>query len=250
MDLIKVFPSHEALAQAVAEDIAACAQDAIARRGRFAIALSGGSTPAPLFDALASPPFRDRIAWDRVYVFWCDERSVPPDHPDSNYGQARARLLDRVPIPPAQIHRMQGELDPHAAADAYDRLLHGFFGAAAPGEPQPRFDYVHLGIGADGHTASLFPGTEALAAADPDRWVVANFVPKLHTWRITLTAAAINAGRRVVFMVEGAGKAHTLAAVVQGPPRPDDLPAQRIRPVAGRLVWMVDEAAAARLALD
>jgi 6-phosphogluconolactonase len=247
VDQVKVFPARAALVEAVAGDIAACAQEAIDQRGRFSIALCGGSTPGPLFDHLASHAFRDRIVWGSVHVFWGDDRAVPPDHEDSNYRLAKERLLDHVPIPPAQIHRMRTELAPELAADHYERLLREFFAEGAPGEPQPRFDYLLQGMGPDGHTASLFPHTEALAITDPDRWVVANYVPQLDTWRITLTAPAINAGRNVIFMVEGAGKAERLREVLKGDYRPDVLPSQLIAPMDGRLVWMVDEAAAARL---
>lgn len=244
---IRVFPNSAALVEAVAEDIAAGARDAIAQRGRFTIALSGGGTPIPLFDRLAAPEFRDRIAWESVYVFWGDDRAVPPDHPDSNYRLAREHLLDQVPVPAEQVFRIETEREPQDAAAQYDRTLHEALAGDAPGEPQPRLDYLLQGMGPDGHTASLFPHTDALHMTDPDRWVVANYVPKLDTWRITLTAPAINAGRNVVFMVEGETKAQALADVLEGPYRPDDLPAQRIAPVEGRLVWMVDASAAARL---
>lgn len=247
MDQVKVFPTRAALVQAVAEDIAACAREAVNRRGRFSIALSGGSTPGPLFDRLASHAFRDQLVWSSVHVFWGDDRTVPPDHEDSNYRLAKERLLDHVPIPPAQIHRIHTELAPEQAAGHYQRLLRDFFAEGVPGEPQPRFDYLLQGMGPDGHTASLFPHTEALAITDPDRWVVANSVPQLDTWRITLTAPAINAGRNVIFMVEGEGKAERLCEVVKGEYHPYALPSQLIAPVDGRLVWMVDEAAAALL---
>jgi len=240
---VKIYPNRQALVEAVAEDIVAYAQDAIEQRGQFSIALSGGKTPGPLFDRLASHAFRDRIVWSNVHVFWGDDRTVPPDHEDSNYRLAKERLLDHVPIPPAHIHRMHTELAPELAADHYERLLRKFFAD----DPQPRLDYLLQGMGPDGHTASLFPHTDALAITDLSRWVVANYVPKLDTWRITLTAPAINAGRRVVFMVEGESKAEPLYEVLKGDYRPEELPSQLIAPVEGRLIWMVDEAAAARL---
>ena len=247
MDQVKVYPQRQALIEAAAEDIVACAQEAIEQRGRFSIALSGGETPGPLFDRLASHAFRDRIVWGSVHVFWGDDRTVPPDHEDSNYRLAKERLLDHVPIPPAQIHRIHTELAPELAADHYERLLRRFFGESAPDEPQPRFDYLLQGMGPDGHTASLFPHTDALAITAASRWVVANYVPQLDTWRITLTAPAINAGRNVVFLVEGEGKAQPLYEVLKGDYRPQELPSQLIAPVDGRLVWLVDEAAAALL---
>jgi len=247
VDQVKVYPNRQALVEAVAEDIVACANEAIEARGQFSIALSGGQTPGPLFDRLASLAFRDQIVWGSVHVFWGDDRTVPPDHEESNYRLAKERLLDHVPIPPAQIHRIHTELAPELAADHYERLLRQFFEDTPEGEPQPRFDYLLQGMGTDGHTASLFPGTDALAIEDGSRWVVANYVPKLDTWRITLTAPAINAGRNVVFMVEGESKAQPLYEVLKGDYRPQELPSQLIAPVDGRLVWMVDESAAALL---
>lgn len=247
LDQVKVYPNRQALVEAVAEDIAACAQEAIEARGQFSIALSGGQTPGPLFDRLASHAYGDQIIWGSVHVFWGDDRTVPPDHEDSNYRMARERLLDRVPISTAQIHRIHTELAPEQAADHYEGMLRQFFAGAPKDEPQPRFDYLLQGMGADGHTASLFPGTDALAVEDGSRWVVANYVPELDTWRITLTAPAINAGRNVVFMVEGESKAQPLYDVLKGDYRPQELPSQLIAPVNGRLVWMVDESAAALL---
>lgn len=227
--------------------MAECARRAVAARGRFAVALSGGSTPRALFQRLAEPPRRDEIPWARVEVFWADERCVPPDHPDSNYGMARAALLDPIGVPAERVHRVPGEApDPAAAAAACEAEIARALGGT-PGGPPPVLDLVLLGMGADGHTASLFPGTAALA--ERRRWVMANFVPRLAAHRITLTYPILNRAAHVLFLVAGADKAEVLREALEGPPEPERLPAQGVRPDAGELVWLVDRAAARRLAM-
>jgi 6-phosphogluconolactonase len=241
---VRVYADAATLATAAADLFAETASAAVAAHGRFCVALSGGATPQALYQLLAAPPHRDRIDWPRTFVFWGDERCVPPDHPDSNYGMTRAALLAHVPVPQAQVFRMEGEAaDTAAAAARYEQNLRQVF-ALAPGE-WPRLDLVLLGLGRDGHTASLFPHTAALGVTD--RLVVANRVDTLDVTRITLTAPTINHAARVVFLVAGPDKAEPLAAVLDGPRRPDDLPAQLIAPVDGELLWLVDRAAAARL---
>ncbi|MCW5852463.1 MAG: 6-phosphogluconolactonase [Anaerolineae bacterium] len=238
MTELHVFPTADALAEAAAEYMVQLAHAAVMEQGRFSVALSGGSTPRALHAHLAAEPLRSDVDWGRVHVFWGDERCVPPDHPDSNYRMARETLLDHVPIPAGQVHRMPGELPPTEAAAAYEAELRSFFGAAG----EPRFDLALLGMGDDGHTASLFPGTAALA--ETERWVAANWVEKLNTWRLTLTVPTINQAANVVFLVAGAGKADRLREVLRGPYQPTALPSQFIRPIAGRLAWFVDMAAA------
>lgn len=238
---VTVFPDEAALVAASADQITTLAAQAIHANGRFSIGLSGGSTPQPVFERLATEPYRSRIAWEHVYVFWGDERSVPPDHPDSNYRMAHAALLAHVPLPDANVHRMRGELPPDAAAADYAATLRAFFGTGG----WPRFDLVLQGLGDDGHTASLFPGTAALR--EQDAWVVANHVPRLDTWRITLTAPAINAAANVTFVVAGEEKAPALRAVLEDEHQPDTYPAQLIQPTNGTLHWYVDAAAAAEL---
>jgi 6-phosphogluconolactonase len=233
------------LAREAAERVAACARAAVAARGRFALALSGGSTPRALFQQLATPPLRDELPWSRTEVFWADERCVPPDHTDSNYGMARAALLDPAGVPAERIHRIRGELDPGAAASAYEAELARVLGGA-PGGPAPALDLVLLGMGADGHTASLFPGTAALA--ERRRWVAANDIARLGTHRITLTFPLLNQAAHAWFLVAGADKAAVLREVLEGPVDPTRLPAQGVRPEAGELVWLVDRAAAGQLA--
>lgn len=241
MSDVRIFPEGPALAQAAADLIVAQAVAAIAARGRFVIGLSGGSTPRALFTVLSAPPYVGRIDWRHTYVIWGDERCVPPDHPQSNYRMARDTLLDHVPLPASQVLRMEGELDPVQAATRYEAKLRDLF----PGAPWPSADVMLLGLGDDGHTASLFPGTAALA--ERDRWVAANFVPQLDTWRLTLTIPAINAAQQVMFLVAGASKAPTLRAVLRGYHQPETWPAQAIQPSSGALIWLVDAAAAARL---
>lgn len=238
---IQILPDAAALARAAADHVAMLAAGAMAERQRFSLGLSGGSTPRALFMLLASAGFAGQIDWSRVHVFWGDERCVPPDHLDSNYYMARETLLNHVPLPEANIHRIQGEMVPAQAATDYERDLQSFFGA----DDLPRFDLLLQGMGDDGHTASLFPGTTALR--ERKRRVVENYVPRLGVWRITLTVPVINAAANIVFLVEGANKASTLRAVLQGPYQPDVYPSQFIQPANGHLLWMVDQAAAAQL---
>jgi 6-phosphogluconolactonase len=246
----KVYPDAVSLARAAAEYFVALAVEAMAARGRFVVALSGGSTPRATY-ALLAAEFATSVDWSHVYVFWGDERCVPPDHPDSNYRMACEVLLDQVPLSARNVHRIHGEIHPEEAAADYERMLRLFFTQQPRGKetgserPIPRFDLVLLGMGEDGHTASLFPGTAVLH--EGTRWVVAHYVGKLSAWRVTLTSVAINAAARVVFIVSGAGKAERLRQVLAGPYRPDILPAQLIRPDGGHLLWLVDAAAAALL---
>jgi 6-phosphogluconolactonase len=206
--------------------------------GRFTVALSGGSTPKAMFQTLAETPFADALPWRSIYFFWGDERSVPPDHPDSNFRMANEALLSKVPIPRENIFRIQAEDEDHERAAAnYSETLQTFFA-----EERPSLDLVLLGMGADGHTASLFPGTTALRV--DDRPAVANYVEKFQSWRITLTADSINRARNIIFLVAGADKAPALKEVIRGPRNPEQYPSQLIEPAHGALLWMVDEAAA------
>jgi len=232
------FADHDALCDAAADEFCRHAAEAVAARGRFAVALAGGSTPRGLYQRLARPPRRERVDWDRVELFWGDERAVPPDHPNSNFAMARATLLDAVPVAPERIHRMEGErADLDAAARDYEAALARVLGAP-PGGPPPALDLVLLGLGADGHTASLFPGTAVLA--ERHRWVAAVRVPQLETSRLTLTFVVLNAARAVLFLVAGEAKAAAVADVTA-------LPAGLVRPSSGDLAWYLDAAAASRL---
>ncbi len=230
----------QALAQKAADTFRQMARENIAQHGRFTVALSGGSTPKAMFALLASEPYRSAIAWSHVYIFWGDERCVLPDHADSNYRMTNEALLSKVPVPPPNVFRLHGEDDPAAAAREYSAQLQQFFQTDAV----PQFDLVFLGMGADGHTASLFPGTTALSA-EAGAIAVENYVEKLKTYRLTLTAATINQAKAIVFLVGGADKAATLRAVWHGAYQPDLYPSQLIQPVNGTLTWMVDGAASA-----
>ena len=220
------------------------ARRSIRERGSFTLVLSGGSTPQPVFARLASGELREQVDWPHVHIFFGDERCVPPDDARSNYGMARETLLDHVPLPAEQIHRMRGEDDPALEALRYEQEIAQFFRTPY----FPAFDLILLGMGDNGHTASLFPGTAVLR--ERERWTAAQYVEVMSAWRVTLTAPLINAARQVAFLVEGVGKADMLASVLHGPYQPDVWPAQMIRPAAGELHWLVDSAAAARLPKD
>ncbi|MFN2150030.1 MAG: 6-phosphogluconolactonase [Anaerolineales bacterium] len=243
--VIKRYPDTKALAQAVVDLFIEIANEAIEARDVFTVALSGGTTPRSVYELLADERYAEAVDWSKVHVFWGDERSVPPNNPNSNYWMAENLWLGRGNIPEINIHRMKGELDAELAEMDYNRVLHDFFADnAAAGKP-PRLDLVLLGMGDDGHTASLFPGTAAIH--ETERWVIAHFIEKLKTRRITLTPVVLNAAANVVFLVEGEGKAVRLKEVLEGPEQPDVLPAQIIAPTDGNLYWFVDEAAAADL---
>ena len=242
---IRVLDDAAGVSHAGAEEFATLARAAVTARGRFVVALSGGATPRRLYRALAEEPLRARVAWDRVEFFWGDERAVPPDRPESNYRMAATALLDRLPVEPARIHRIRAEaLDRGEAAREYQAEIARVL-AADPAGPPPRFDLVLLGMGADGHTASLFPGSAALR--ERRRWVVSHFVPAVGADRITLTVPVINRAREIRILVAGPDKTARLREVLQGPDDPERLPVQLVQPEAGRLVWLVDRAAAGAL---
>lgn len=238
--VIEVFPTRRMAAYALAALVRALSAESIAQRGRFTIGLAGGATPATLYRALASGVFTRSIDWSRWHVFWGDERCVPPDDPDSNYGMAARTLLERVPIPEAQVHRIRGEDPPHTAADDYAAVL------AEALAPDGRLDLVLLGIGDDGHIASLFPNTAALA--ETQRTVVSNWVPHLNAYRITLTLPAINAARAVAVLAAGADKADAVRRALA--PHPDDAtpPIALVTLENSPVVWYLTDNAAAGLA--
>jgi 6-phosphogluconolactonase len=236
---IRVFPEEVSLANAAAQLVLDCSAAAIARDGHFALALAGGSTPRYLYQKLASETYKQRVNWAKTYFFWGDERCVPPDHPESNFRMARQAVLDFVPIPPDQIYRMPGEINPQTGADVYQQTLSRFFETIQRGDYT--FDVVLLGLGEDGHTASLFPGIKE--ATDPKSWVIASYIRAFDSWRLSLTPAIINKASKVIFLVSGSNKANILHEVLCGQ---NDYPAQLIRPHRGKLLYMVDAAAAAR----
>ena len=242
---VRILTNQEAIAKRAAQEFVQAATSAVSEKGSFSVALSGGSTPKVLYSLLANDAaLRAQIPWDKMSVYFGDERSVGPDHPDSNFRMATETMLSRVPLQADQVFRIKGEYkDTERAALEYEQALRTGFKIA---ERQfPRFDLVLLGMGNEGHTASLFPGTKALH--ETKRLVVRNWVGKLYTERITLTAPVINNAARVIFMITGADKELALKGVLEGPNEPDQLPAQMIQPANGKLLWLVDTIAGGML---
>jgi 6-phosphogluconolactonase len=236
---LQIYRDPPALARALADLFVAIGRMAMAERGAFYVALSGGNTPRAAYELLAVEPLREELSWSDVFVYFGDERCVPPDDEQSNYRMARHTFLDAVGIPRANVHRIAGEVDPGHAANEYASLLRADLGNA------PRFDLIMLGLGPDGHTASLFPGTSP--ETDEDSLVRAVYAQSQMMWRVTITPKVINLARTVAFAVEGPEKAAIFAAVYEGPVDPVKYPAQIVRPASGRLVWLVDELAAGML---
>jgi 6-phosphogluconolactonase len=243
---VAIFPDSAALTRRAAEEFVRTVQESVARTGAFTVSLDGGSTPRALYSMLADDPaIRSKLPWPQMFFFFGDERHVPPDSPESNYGMANETLFSKGLIKPEQIFRMKGEYaDTEKAALEYEQSLRAYF-KLKDGE-YPRFDLVLLGMGDEGHCLSLFPGTKALHASQ--RLVVRNWVGKLFTERITVTAPVANNANRVIFLVTRSNKALALKAVLEGPYEPEQLPAQLIRPASGNLLWLVDQDAAAKLA--
>ena len=230
-----------ALAASAVEKFIMVAGVAIAQQGKFAVAFSGGSTPKAMFQLLASPTVASRVDWSSVEVYFVDERCVPPEHPDSNFGMANANLLSKVPLAPANVHRMKGEIDPNTAAIEYGKMLKARFGDGG-------VDLMFLGMGEDGHTASLFPHTPA--TKETHHRCVAQHVEHSTTgdsWRITLTAPFINRSTEIAVLVAGKDKAAIVKAVLMQPRDAEKYPVQLIEPASGHMSWMLDEAAASQL---
>jgi len=240
-----VFDTPDRVAVAAAEVFTKYVNEAAAAKGIARVAISGGTTPKRMFALLADPaqPFREQIAWDKLELYWVDERCVGPDDADSNYRMTRGQLLSKVPLSADKVFRMEGELPPEEAAAKYETYLRNNF--KLEGAQAPAFDLIFLGMGDDGHTASLFPHTEAIH--EMGRLVFANHVPQKDTWRITLTWPVINHGKRVVFLIEGAAKADRLHEVLLGDYDPERLPSQLIRPESGHVYLLLDAEAARRL---
>jgi len=240
---IRTLTTPQELFAAAAEVVVGAATDAVAQRGRFTIALSGGSTPKSLFNLLATNA-RTVLPWERMFFFWGDERHVPTTDPDSNYRMAEETMLSKVPVPPGNVFRMAAENpDAAAVAEDYEKTLRKFF-ALEPGQV-PVFDLILLGMGPDGHTASLFPGTAGLQ--EKSRLVIANWVEKMKTSRLTFTLPVLNAARCVTFLVSGTDKAAVLRTVLEGDVPAEQYPAMLVRPTDGKLIWLVDRAAASEL---
>jgi len=238
--MIQFFPNSEDLARAAAEHFVTRSREAVERRGLFTVALSGGSTPKLLFELLADPnePFRDQISWSDIHFFWSDERHVPPDHADSNYRLAYEALLSRVPVAKSNVHRVPSE-NPSAAdaASEYEQTL-----IQTTHQSLPQLDLIMLGLGTDGHTASIFPGSEVLH--ETKRLVAAPWIDKFQSYRITMTLPLLNNGVSVMFLVSGSEKAKIVKEVLEGP---EQYPAQAIKPTKGELLWMLDRDAANEL---
>lgn len=249
MRMIRRLPDPEAVSRAAAQDLVELARAAIAERGRFCVALSGGSTPRRMYEILAeSPRWAAQVDWRRVEFFWGDERAVGPEHPESNYGLAASALLGKLGVMPDRIHRIQGELaDPEVAAARYQDELSRVFAVPEDGLP-PIFDLIFLGMGGDGHTASLFPYSQALT--ERRRWVVGYTVARIGKARITMTPPILNRAAEIRLLVTGSDKATSLREALEGPREPERLPVQLVAPEAGRLVWLVDRAAGAQLKGD
>jgi 6-phosphogluconolactonase len=237
---LKIVADMNELSRTGAEEFSRCAREAIAANGRFSVALSGGSTPQGTYSLLAeqqNDPAK-RLAWEKIHVFFGDERHVPPTHRDSNFRMANESMLSKIPIPPQNVHRILAELDAAVAASKYEEDLKKFFSTT---DPWPRFDLIMLGVGPCGHTASLFPDTTALN--ENSRWVVANWVQKFNAYRITFTFPVINHGSEVMFQVAGEEKSAILKEVFQQPGK-KIYPCQRVHPESGRLLWLIEKAAA------
>ncbi|PSR54584.1 6-phosphogluconolactonase [Adhaeribacter arboris] len=238
--MIRVFTNLEELSQAAAEIFRQTALEAVKAKNKFTVALTGGSSPEKLYRLLTQSPYREEIPWQQTYVFWGDERWVPLTDERSNAKMAFDTLLKNVPIPPAQIYPMWGEVAPEQYAQQYEDLLRNHFH-----EPNAGFDLILLGMGDDGHTASLFPGTAVLH--EKERWVQAYYLEPQQMHRITLTAPFINQANKIAFLTYGGKKSNALYEVLEGEHNPEKYPAQLIQPQKGETIWMVDEAAADRL---
>jgi 6-phosphogluconolactonase len=247
---LHVYKDAEELSREVAAWISGCIAETLKKQDRFTIALSGGSTPQRLHKILAASPCREQIDWSKLHIFWGDERAVPFEDTRNNAKMAYDTLLNFVPVPPSQIHVMRTDIPPERSAMEYEKILHEYFPAAAAGgqaagAPQTSFDLVLLGMGDDGHTLSLFPGTEVVH--EEKAWAKAFFLKAQDMYRITLTKTIVNRSAKVAFLTTGTGKAHALREVLKGTYDPDLYPSQEIRPADGELHWFVDKAATAEL---
>ena len=237
---VRIFPNPRKLSEAVAEFFVRTSQASIQKNGKFTVALAGGTTPERTYLQLATSKFSSRVDWANTHLYWGDERCVPSDHQDSNFQMALNALLKHVPIPEANVHRMEGEIKPSFAASRYERIMQSNLGVS------PGLDLVLLGLGTDGHTASLFPGTAALR--ETKHWVKANYVGKLSGWRITMTPFTINQATNIVFLVSGENKSRVLHQVLQGDFCPNQYPSQLINPCNGNVFFYIDRPAAGRIA--
>ncbi|MCB2179782.1 6-phosphogluconolactonase [bacterium] len=237
---VSISPTKADWIELAAETILQQAHRSLAKRQQYTLVLSGGSTPAPVYARLAERSQAENLDWQNIYIFWGDERCVPPDDSQSNYRMAKENLLDHIAIPPDNIYRIMGELEPETAAQDYEGVLNAFFH-----NREKRFDTILLGLGDDGHTASLFPGTDGLK--ETQRWVIPNIHPYTNTWRISLTYPTINLSRHIIFLVAGAGKADVAANCIQHPQEPPAYPAKGITGTDAPPLWLLDVDAAQKL---
>ncbi len=244
---VEIFSTAKAIARYALHEIIVMADMALKQRGTFSLVLSGGSTPEPLFRLFASEPFKEIIPWQQTHLFWGDERCVPPDQPGSSYGQARDLFIGKVPIPPANVHRAKGELPPQEAAQDYRNQLAKFSGFLAQSNLTPRFDLVLLGLGGDGHTASLFPNKVPPQAKTETVVAVTADYDGRPANRITMTPPVFNNARNILFLVTGKNKAQAVSAVLTAPHQPTKYPAQLIQPTSGQTTWLLDQSAASLL---
>ena len=242
--LLEIYSDSTALSKSAAEKFALLAREAVRDRGRFLVCLCGGSTPVRTYQLLAQPVYRNELPWERMVFFWGDERMVPPEHPESNYGQVYQILLSRVPVKDENILRVRGDLSAAEAVKEYTDSLQRW---AAPGLSWPRFDFILLGMGADGHIASIFPRTSPRDFNNAPVISVSGQYQDRPALRVTLTPIVFNSGRQVIFLVAGPDKADALAAVFEQRGRLEDRPAWLIQPAEGKVIWMVDTAAAAKI---
>ncbi len=240
--MIKIFNDQRAASKAMAENFLSIAKEAVAVRNRFTVALTGGNSPKILYENLRSAPYRQRVPWKNCYIFWGDERAVPFSDERNNARMGFEKLLNHVPVPPGQIYRVNGDIAPEKSADEYEKILNRHFG-----EQEPSFDLILLGMGADGHTASIFPESEAVH--EKSRLVTTGYNKKRDTHRITFTAPLINKARHIFFAVFGDEKAETLKLVLEGDYNPEKLPAQLVNPRQGDITWFLDEKSAKLLKL-
>ncbi len=233
---IHAYPNKEKLVAATTERMVNSIGQAIQQNGLCNMVLSGGNTPGGVFSLLASSTYRDRVEWGKLHLFWSDERMVPPEHQDSNFRLVRETLLDHIKIPDGNIHRIRGEIAPEEAAAEYAALMHGHFN-----DNPPRFDLMLLGLGEDGHTASLFPETGAVEECE--KYAIAVFVPKLNTWRVTLTLPVINAAKEILFLVSGKPKSEMVQRIMSNKQPAKEVPATMVNPQNGEIHWMLDSEA-------
>ncbi len=240
---LHIYKNNDELSVAVAEWMVDYIAATLKKKNRFTLVLSGGGTPQKLNTLLATSPYKEKIDWSKLHIFWGDERFVPYTDERNNAKMAFDTLLDHVPVPATQIHRMRTDITPEASALEYEKILEAYFPPAVP--PAPTFDLVLLGMGDDGHTLSLFPGTHAMHIEDT--LTTSLFLKQQNMYRVTLTAPIVNKASCVAFLATGAGKAPALQQVIEGDYKPDVYPSQVIKPIPGELHWFVDEAAAALL---